>query len=70
MTEFQAFGTDNLYEANDLGTFMRSVVNYVGSVQSVNAALPKLGAAVLHAMSDAKCDVGHFGQCDALQSNV
>merc|ERR1712118_522918 len=68
--ESQLFGTDDLYEANDLGTFMRSVVNYGGAVQQANTALPKLGAAVLHAMSDAKRDVGHVGQYDAMQANM
>lgn len=68
--ESQLFGTDDLYEANDLGTFMRSIVNYGGAVQSVNSSLPKLGAAVHHAMDDAKRNAGHVGQYDAMQANM
>merc|ERR1719225_2508564 len=65
--ETQLFGTDDLYEANDMGTFMRSIVNYGGAVQSVNPSLPKLGAAVSHLMQDAKRTDGHVGQYDAMQ---
>lgn len=68
--ESQLFGTDDLYEANDLGTFMRSVVNYGGAVQSANPSLPKLGAAVTHGMDDAKRNVGHVSQQDAMQANM
>jgi len=68
--ESQLFGTDDLYEANDLGTFMRSVVNYGGAVQSSNSSLPKLGAAVSHLMQDAKRTDGHVGQYDAMQAKM
>lgn len=71
--ESQLFGTDDLYDANDLGTFMRSMVNYGGAVQSqphANPSLPKLGAAVSHNMHDAKRNVGHVSQQDAMQANM
>jgi len=69
--ESQLFGTDDLYEANDLGTFMRSVMNYGGAVQAANPSLPKLGAAVKHDMGgDAKRNVGHVSQQDAMQANM
>merc|ERR1711862_538412 len=69
--ESQLFGTDDLYEQNDLGTFVRSVVNYGGSVCQKNAALPKLGPAVTHAMSgDAARAQGHIGQYDAMQAKM
>jgi len=67
--ETQLFGTDDLYEANDLGTFMRSVVNYGGAVQTSNPSLPKLGAAVSHINDkDKKRDSGIVKQTDAMQA--
>merc|ERR1712194_149858 len=69
--ESQLFGTDDLYEANDLGTFMRSVINYGGAVQGKNPSLPKLGSAVSHGMTgDAKRQDGHVGQYDAMQAKM
>lgn len=69
--ESQLFGTDDLYENQDLGTFMRSVVNYGGAVCPKNPALPKLGAAVTHAMAgDAARATGHVGQYDAMQAKM
>jgi len=69
--ESQLFGTDDLFEAHDLGTFMRSVINYGGAVQGKNPSLPKLGSAVSHGMTgDAKRQDGHVGQYDAMQAKM
>jgi len=67
--ETQLFGTDDLYEQNDLGIFMRSVVNYGGAVQGSNPSLPKLGAAVSHTMAgDTQRHAGVVKQGDAMQA--
>jgi len=67
--ETQLFGTDDLYEQNDLGIFMRSVVNYGGAVQGSNPSLPKLGAAVSHTMDgDKQRHAGVVKQGDAMQA--
>jgi len=66
--ETQLFGTDDLYEANDMGTFMRSIVNYGGAVQLSNSSLPKLGAAVMHHMDDKQRHGGVVKQTDAMQA--
>jgi uncharacterized protein with ACT and thioredoxin-like domain len=69
--ESQLFGTDDLYEASDMGQFARSVVNFGGAVQTSNPSLPKLGAAVSHAMGgDAKRDSGVVNQYEAMQRNM
>lgn len=68
--ESQLFGTDDLYEAKDLGTFMRSVLNYGGAAQSVNPRLPKLGVAFSHLTHDAKRPDGQVSQSDAMQAKM
>lgn len=71
--ESQLFGTDDLYEENDMGTFVRSVYNFGGAVQNSpqGASLPKLGAAVSHGMSgDKKRASGTVNQYEAMQRNM
>jgi len=71
--ESQLFGTDDLYEQKDLGTFVRSVVNYGGAVQQLPGySFGTLGAAVSHAMSgDAKRNSGPCtSQYEAMEKNM
>lgn len=71
--ESQLFGTDDLYEENDMGTFIRSVYNFGGAVQNSpeGANLPKLGSAVSHGMSgDKKRASGTVNQYEAMQRNM
>jgi len=72
--ESQLFGTDDLYEDKDMGTFIRSVINFGGEVQksSEGASLPKLGVATTHALEgdQKRVSVGAVSQYEAMQRNM
>merc|ERR1712032_554096 len=71
--ESQLFGTDDLYDDKDMGTFIRSVINFGGAVQlsSQGASLPKLGAAATHSLAgDQKRGSGVVNQYEAMQRNM
>lgn len=69
--ESQLFGTDDLYEQNDLGTFVRSVVNYGGAVQKMPGyGFAKLGSQVSHGMDDAKRHHQCKDQTEAMQHTM
>lgn len=73
VAESQLFGTDDLYEEKDMGTFIRSVYNFGGVVQNSpqGANLPKLGSAVSHGMTgDKKRASGTVNQYEAMQRNM
>merc|ERR1712113_94423 len=71
--ESQLFGTDDLYDDKDLGTFMRSVSNFGGALQArpEGANLPKLGAAVTNTLEgDKKREGGIKSQYEAMESRM
>jgi hypothetical protein len=53
LPECSMFGTDDLYEERDLGTFIKSLNAFAGAVQTKypNFNGPRLGAAMSHAMA-------------------
>jgi len=54
--ESSLFGTDDLYEERDFGTFLLSVGAYAGAVQTSGFSGPALGPAISHHMEDVKRD--------------
>jgi len=74
VAESQVFGTDDLYEENNMVEFIRSVAHFGGVIQTKpeGAALPKLGPAVGHSMGDKdqKRASGVVGQYEAMERNM
>merc|ERR1739845_114493 len=52
--ESSLFGTDDLYDEKDMGTFLLSVSAYAGAVQTSGFSGPSLGPAMTHHMDDVK----------------
>merc|ERR1712048_740926 len=52
--ESSLFGTDDLYDEKDMGTFLLSISAYAGVVQTSGYSGPSLGPAMTHHMEDVK----------------